>query len=244
MLALPIPDVSVSSIVSDPSRANPGMDLACVEVGQLPICWKEESRRRRATGFEEETQAKMAAALRQIKTALRPLASTSTAALRSSSTRNGAASIGSNASRGLATAADESRTPAPMTGFKQTTVEELHSQTAHEALAGECTCSSGQQSGRTDRPCDSFHRVSDKKGQMRHFTGEPHRICRTSFAQAWTNMPSRPLIQSTSGTSPRDGEADLWRSGAKADALRLVLDNTTAALSIQLLTVCSDSFLS
>ncbi|CAD6585095.1 MAG: NADH:ubiquinone oxidoreductase 49kD subunit [Cyphobasidiales sp. Tagirdzhanova-0007] len=78
------------------------------------------------------------ASLRRIPASMRPVASTSTSVFARSFPI-----IAATARRGLATEVDN-RKPAPI-AFKQTTVEELHSHSAHEALA-------------------------DKKGQMRHFT--------------------------------------------------------------------------
>lgn len=74
-------------------------------------------------------------AIRAFSHGLRPLASTSTASFSRSALRSSSASLSRalQQRRGLATEADA---PAPMVGFKQTTVEELHSQSAHEALAG------------------------------------------------------------------------------------------------------------
>ena len=74
------------------------------------------------------------AALRHFSGAFRSAAARSTGAASTSSRI-----AGLQHRRGYATEATTSGThdePAPMMGFKQTTVEELHNQTAHDVLAG------------------------------------------------------------------------------------------------------------
>jgi hypothetical protein len=72
------------------------------------------------------------AALRHLTSSLRPVASTSASVLGRSSTI--AAARCAHQRRSYASEAETA--PSAMSGFKQTTVEELHSQSAHEALSG------------------------------------------------------------------------------------------------------------
>ena len=105
------------------------------------------------------------ASLRRIPASMRPVASTSTSVFARSFPI-----IAATARRGLATEVDN-RKPAPI-AFKQTTVEELHSHSAHEALAGECS----RCDGIAGKLADLSLGISRQEGTDETFYGYVHAL--------------------------------------------------------------------